>query len=161
MNLLPFHTETFVSNLSRKEVLGQLGKVTSEVNYMDKQTLGGKGVLFYGIVGQKGFRISKAILKGDTFLPMILGNVEETPRGCIIFLKYRLYPGAIFFLAFWSLILTGFTGYYFGISGQNLYGCISLGLAILNYFLALFFFQRQVKSSREIFYNLISYQLKD
>lgn len=161
MNLVPFHTETFVSTLSRREVLGQLSKVTTEVNYMDKQSLGGKGVLFYGIVGQKGFRISKAILKGDTFLPMVLGNVEETPRGCIIFLKYRLYPGAIFFLAFWSLVLVGFTAYYFGVSGQYLYGSISFTLAIFNYLLALFFFQRQVKSSREIFYKLISYQLKD
>lgn len=161
MNLVPFHTETFVSALSKKEVLGHLSKVTAEVNYLDKRTQGGSQLLFYGMVGQKGFRISKAIQKGDTFLPMLLGKVEETPRGSIIFLKYKLFPGAIFFLAFWSVILLAFSGYYFGVTAQYLYGSICLGLAIFNYLFALFLFQRQVKSSREIFYNLISYQLKD
>lgn len=161
MNLTPFHSETFVSALSKKEILGHLCKVTSEVNYLDKQTLVSKGVLFYGMVGQKGFRISKAIQRGDTFLPMILGKVEETPRGSIVFLKYRLFPGAIFFLAFWSLVLIGFSGYYFGVMAHYLFGSICIGLAIINYVLALIFFQRQVKSSRKIFYNIISYQLKD
>lgn len=161
MNLTPFHSETFVSSLSKQEILGHLSKVTSEVNYLDKQTLVRKGLLFYGMVGQKGFLISKAIKRGDTFLPMVLGKVEETPRGSIVFLKYRLFPGAIFFLAFWSVILLAFSGYYFGVTDQFLYGSICLALAIFNYFLTLFFFQRQVKSSREIFYNLISYQLKD
>jgi hypothetical protein len=161
LNLVPFHTETFVSALSKKEVLGHLSKVTSEVNYLDKRTQGDSRLLFYGMVGQRGFRISKAIQRGDTFLPMLLGKVEETPRGSIIFLKYKLFPGAIFFLAFWSVILLAFSGYYFGVTDQFLYGSICLGLAIFNYFLALFFFQRQVKSSREIFYNFISFQMKD
>lgn len=161
MNLKPFHSETFVSALSKKEILGHLSKVTSEANYLDKQTLKGKGVLFYGMVGQKGFRISKAIQRGDTFLPMVLGQVVETPRGSIVFLTYRLFPGAIFFLAFWTLVLLGFSGYYFGVMAHYLFGSICIGLAIFNYILALIFFQRQVKSSRKIFYNLISYQLKD
>jgi len=161
LNLVPFHTETFVSALSKKEVLGHLSRVTAEVNYLDKRTQGDPKLLFYGMVGQRGFSISKAIQKGDTFLPMLLGKVEETPRGSIIFLKYRLFPGAILFLAFWSVILLVFSGYYFGVTAQYFYGAICLGLAIFNYFLALFFFQRQVKSSREIFYNFISFQMKD
>ncbi len=161
MDFVPLHTETFVSSLSKKEVLGHLSRVTSEVNFMDKRTLGGQGILFYGIVGKMGFRISKAIQKGDTFLPLIFGNVEETPRGSIIFLKYRLFPGAIFFLGFWTFILLGFSAYYFGVKAQYLYGSICVGLAIFNYLLTLFLFKRKVKSSRIIFYNLISFQMKD
>jgi hypothetical protein len=150
-----------VSALSKKEVLGNLSRVTAEVNYLDRRTQADSRLLFYGMVGQKGFRISKAIQKGDTFLPMLMGKVEETPRGSIIFLKYRLFPGAIFFLGFWSVILLAFSAYYFGVTAEYLYGGICLFLAIFNYFLAMFFFHRQVKSSREIFYKFISFQLKD
>ncbi len=161
MDLFPFHTETFVSSLSKKEVLSHLNRVTSEVNFLDKRTLGGDGVLFYGMVGHKGFRISKAIQKGDTFLPLIFGKVEETPRGSIIFLKYRLFSGAIFFLGFWTFALLGFGGYYLGVMSHYLYGSICVGLAIFNYLLTLYLFKRKVKSSRKIFYNLISFQMKD
>lgn len=161
MKLVPFHTETFVSSLSKKEVLGHLSRVTSEVNFLDKRTQGGRGVLFYGMVGHNIFRISEAIQKGDTFLPLILGKVEETPRGSIIFLKYRLFPGAIFFLGFWTVILAMFAGYYFGVMDHYFYGGICVVLAIFNYLLTLFLFKRRVKASRKIFYNLISFQLKD
>ncbi|WP_050776359.1 hypothetical protein [Algoriphagus machipongonensis] len=158
---MPYHSETLVSALSKPEVLGHLIRVTAEVNYLDVRTRGDHTILFNGMVGQKGFRISRKVDKGDTFLPLVLGHVEETPRGSIIFLKYRLFPGAIFFLAFWSLVLLSFTGYYFGVDQNYFYGGICLLLAILNYGLALYFFNRQLKASRAIFYKLINFQLKD
>ena len=161
MNLLPFHSETLVSALSKQEVLGHLIRVTAEVNYLDQRTRGDKTILFNGMVGQKGFRISKVVDKGDTFLPLVLGQVEETPRGSIIFLKYKLFPGALFFLAFWSVVLFGFAGYYFGLIQNFLYGGICLFLSLLNYGLAIYFFNRQVKASRTVFHKLINLQLKD
>ncbi|SIN99665.1 hypothetical protein [Algoriphagus halophilus] len=161
MKLLPYHTETLVSALSKQEVLGHLIRVTAEVNYLDQRTRGNKKILFNGMVGQKGFRISKVVDKGDTFLPLVLGQVEETPRGSIIFLKYRLFPGAIFFLAFWSFILAAFTVYFFAVIHQYNYGAICLALGLVNYGLAMYFFQRQVRASRKIFHQLINFQLKD
>lgn len=161
MNLLPYHSETLVSALSKQEVLGHLIRVTAEVNYLDQRTRGNKAILFNGMVGQKGFRISKVVDKGNTFLPLILGQVEETPRGSIIFLKFKLFPGAIFFLAFWTVILSSFVFYFFA-SAQNFsYGAICLALAIANYGLAIYFFNRQVKASRKLFHQLINFQLKD
>lgn len=161
MKLLPYHTETLVSALSKQEVLGHLIRVTAEVNYLDQRTRGNNKILFNGMVGQKGFRISKVVDKGDTFLPLVLGQVEETPRGSIIFLKYRLFPGAIFFLLFWSFILAAFTVYFFAFIHQFNYGAICLALGLANYGLAMYFFQRQVNASRKIFHQLINFQLKD
>ncbi len=161
MNLLPYHSETLVSALSKKEVLYHVSKVTKEVNFLDRRTQIEKGVVFNGIVGHKGFRISKALDKGNTFLPLLLGEVEETARGSIIFLSYRLFPGAVFFLAFWSAVLLAFTGLYFGPLHNFLYGSICLGLVALNYLIAIFLFNRQVKVSRTVFYQLINFQMKD
>ncbi|WP_296698287.1 hypothetical protein [Algoriphagus sp.] len=161
MNLLPYHSETLVSALSKQEVLGHLIRVTAEVNYLDKRTVGNKKILFNGMVGQKGFQISRVIDKGNTFIPLVVGQVEETARGSIIFLKYKLFPGAIFFLAFWSVILVGFVAYFFAISQNFNFGAICLALAILNYGGAVFFFNRQVKASRKVFHQLINFQLKD
>lgn len=162
MNLFPFHTETLVSALSKEEVMEHISRKTREVNFLDKNQLQNqKGIAFNGIVGNQSFRISKVIQRSNTFLPLILGEVEDTPRGSIIFLRYKLFPGALFFVVFWSLVLLGFTAFYWGISQHWLNGGICLVLALINYFLAVFFFHRQVKESRANFHQIINYQLKD
>lgn len=160
MNLLPYHSETLVSALSKKEILGHLIRVTREVNFLDSRTQQNSKIKFNGMIGQEGFRISKVINRGDTFLPLITGEVEATPRGSIIFMRYRLFPGAIFFLGFWSIILLAFTAFYIGVIGNISYGLLCLGLAVFNYVIGIFFFHRQVKASRDVFHELINYEMK-
>lgn len=160
MNLLPFHSETLVSALTKEEVLGHLIRVTREVNFLDARTQQDSKVRFHGMIGQAGFRISRAIKRADSFLPLMRGEVESTPRGCIIFVKYSLFPTTILFLSFWSVVLLAFAAYYFvGLQNIN-YGSICIGLAVLNYALGIFFFQRQVKASRELFHELINLEMK-
>jgi hypothetical protein len=160
LNFLPYHSETLVSALSKKEILGHLIRVTREVNFLDSRTQLDSKVMFNGLIGQEGFRISKSITRGDTFLPLLTGEVESTPRGSIIFMRYRLFPGAIFFLAFWSIVLLAFSAFYFGPSDNYSYGCLCLALAIVNYLVGVFFFHRQVKASRAVFYELINFEMK-
>lgn len=160
MNLLPAHSEILVSSLSKKEVLGHLIRVTREVNFLDARTQQDSKIQFNGMIGQEGFRISRAITKGDSFLPLITGEVESTPRGCIIFIRYKLFPTTLFFLAFWSVILLAFAGFYLAALRNIEYGIICLALAVLNYAMGIFFFQRQVKASREVFHELINFQMK-
>lgn len=161
MNLLPYDSETFVSALSKEEVLAHLNRVTREVNFLDPRTQVKGDIIFNGFVGRKGFRISKVVDKADTFLPLILGKIEATPRGSIIFINYRLFPGALFFLAFWSIILLAFTAFYSFLLPTYEYAALCFTLAIINYVIALYFFNRQVKSSRKVFHQLINFQMKD
>lgn len=161
MKLLPYHSEILVSILSKKEVLSQLSKVTVEVNYLDRRTQQDQNFFFNGIVGQSGFKISKVVTRGDTFLPLLLGEVEETPRGCILFLRYKLFPGAFLFLSFWTVILLAASAFYILVTPNYLYATAALGLTALNYFVALFFFNRQVKISREILNKHLNFQMKD
>lgn len=161
MNLLPYHTETLVSALSQKEVLGHLMRVTREVNFLDSRTQNLPGIKFNGMIGQEGFRISKVVRRGETFLPLISGKVESTARGSIIFLKFQLFPATVFFLVFWSIVLLGFAGFYFFALKNINYGSLCISLFAVNYLLGIFFFRRQVRLSREIFHELINFQMKD
>nr|WP_287939060.1 hypothetical protein [Algoriphagus sp.] len=161
MNLIPHHTETLVSPLSKEEVLGHLMRVTREVNFLDSRTYQNDQIKFNGMVGREGFRISRAIKKGETFLPLLIGKLENTPRGSIIFLEYRLFPSALFFLIFWSIVLLAFSAFYLFFLPNLSYSLICFLLAIGNYGLGLMFFNRQYKLSREVFHQLINFQLKD
>ncbi|MCE7055106.1 hypothetical protein LZF95_10505 [Algoriphagus sp. AGSA1] len=158
---MPYDSETIVSSLTKKEVLTQLNRVTREVNFLDQRTLAKDEVLFNGFIGRKGFRISKTVERGDTFLPLILGQVQATPRGCIIFINYRLFPGAVFFLAFWTIVLLAFTIFYSFVFTNYAYAVLCLALGLFNYGIAMYFFNRQVKVSRNVFHQLINFQMKD
>lgn len=138
-----------------------LNLVTQELNFLDQRSHKGKQILFNGIVGKNGFRISKVTNRADSFIPIILGRVEPTHRGCIIFINYRLFASSVFFLVFWSIILAAFTALYLFLIPNFLYAGICTGLGITNYLLAMYFFHRQVKASRAVFYQLINFQMKD
>ncbi|UZD21995.1 hypothetical protein PBT90_00795 [Algoriphagus halophytocola] len=161
MNLLPYDSETLVSSHPKEEVLYYLNRVTREVNYLDKRSQKKSDAVFNGIVGQNGFRISKVVDKSDTFLPLLLGKIEDTPRGSIIFIDYKLFPGALFFLIFWTVVLLAFTALYVFLIPNYTYAIICSGLGLSNYFLAIYFFNRQVKASRKVFHQLINFQMKD
>ncbi|MEP2349594.1 MAG: hypothetical protein ABJH96_17525 [Algoriphagus sp.] len=158
---MPYDSETLVSALSKEEVLGHLNRVTKEVNFLDQRTQANGNIIFNGLIGRRGFRISKVVNRADTFLPLVLGKIEGTPRGCIIFLSYRLFPGAMFFLAFWSIVLVAFTAMYALVIPNYSYATICFSLALANYLTAMYFFNRQVKTSRQIFHKLINFQMKD
>ena len=159
-NLLPYHSETLVSALTKEEVLGHLIRVTRNVDFVDARTQLDPKIRFNGTVSQDGFRISRVIRRGDSFLPLVTGEVESTARGSIIFVRYRLFPTTVFFLAFWTFVLMAFAAYYF-FGEQNInYGSVCGGLGVVNYLMALYFFQRQVKASREIFHELINFEMK-
>lgn len=161
MNLLPYDSETLVSALPKEEVLGHLNRVTREVNFLDQRTQVRGDIIFNGLIGKSNFRISKVVDRADTFLPLIMGKVEATPRGSIIFIRYRLFPGAVFFLGFWSIVLMIFTALYSFPFPNYEYASLCALLGLVNYITALYFFNRQVRSSRKIFHQLINLQMKD
>ena len=49
-------------------------------------------------------------------MPVIIGEVESTSKGSIVFLRYRLFPATRLLLGFWSFILPlafGFIAYHY------------------------------------------------
>ena len=154
MNWLPFGRETLVSALSKEEVLDRLAAVTRGTR---TEGLPEIRPLFNGLVEADGFRLSRVIEKGDNFLPLLLGKVEDTPRGSILFLRYQLFSITRFFLWFWTGILSGFSLFFFLGSQQFLQGGVCLSLMGLNYALAVFFFHRQLLPSKKLFQEVINF----
>ncbi|MFM7628766.1 MAG: hypothetical protein ACKO44_04555 [Algoriphagus sp.] len=165
MYLLPFRSETLVSALSKEAIQSKLARVThyalEKSNKGDNAYRLGSQMLFNGQVGDGTFRISRILRKGDTFLPLISGRVEATPRGSLIFLRYGMFPSARLFLLFWTFLLLALAVAY-GMGLQQVgKGLVCFALSGLNYGLALFFFHRQVRRSRELFLEVIHFQEKD
>lgn len=154
MNWLPFGRETLVSALSKEELLERLAAVTRGAQ---AEWLPELPALFNGRVEANGFRISRVIEKGDNFLPLLLGKVEATPRGSILFLRYQLFSTTGFFLLFWTIVLFAASLFFFLVTHQLLQGGACLVLVGLNYTLVVFFFHRQLISSKKLFQEVINF----
>ena len=154
MNWLPFGRETLVSALSKEEVLDRLAAVTRGTR---REGLPEIRPLFNGSVEEDGFRLSRVIEKGDNFLPLLLGKVEETPRGCSIFVRYQIFATTRFFLWFWTLVLMAFSLFFLLVTNQFLQGGACLSLTGVNYALAVFFFHRQLVPSKKLFQEVINF----
>ncbi|MDA0315406.1 MAG: hypothetical protein O2829_07045 [Bacteroidetes bacterium] len=155
MNLLPYFQETLVSPLSKEALLSKLAGVTHvQGGEFHADELAQK--VFNGRIGADHFRISRRLKKGDTFLPLIVGSVENTPRGSLLFLRYRLFPSVLFFMSFWSLVLLAFALYYFFVPQSWSYGGLCIFLALFNYGMGVFFFQRQLGICRELVQDAIT-----
>jgi hypothetical protein len=164
VQLFPYRQETLVSPLSHQALLSQLSQVT-RTQVASQQGKGeqlpspkGKQTLFNGNIAAADFRLSQVLSKGNTFLPLLIGRVEATPRGCLLFIRYRLFPTAVFFLVFWTIVLLSFSVFYFFVEQQYLYGGLCLALALGNYAAAVFFFHRQLRRSRQLFQEVINFQ---
>jgi hypothetical protein len=154
MNWLPFGRETLVSALSKEEVLDRLAAVTRGTR---REGLPEIRPLFNGRVEEDGFRLSRVIEKGDNFLPLLLGKVEETPRGSIIFVRYQLFSTTRFFLWFWTLVFLAFSLFFLLGTNQFLQGVACLSLSGVNYALAALFFHRQLGPSKKLFQEVINF----
>ncbi len=154
MNWLPFGRETLVSALSKEEVLDRLAAVTRGTR---REGLPEIRPLFNGSVEEDGFRLSQVIEKGDNFLPLLLGKVEDTPRGSIIFVRYQIFATTRFFLWFWTLVLLAFSLFFLLVTNQFLQGGACLFLSGVNYALAVFFFHRQLVPSKKLFQEVINF----
>ena len=154
MNWLPFGRETLVSALSKEEVLDRLAAVTRGTRTEELPEI---RPLFNGRVEEDGFRLSQVIEKGDNFLPLLLGKVEDTPRGSIIFVRYQIFATTRFFLWFWTLVLLAFSLFFLLVTNQFLQGGACLFLSGVNYALAVFFFHRQLVPSKKLFQEVINF----
>ena len=154
MTLLPGFSEVLVSALSKRQVLDRIRSFTMVVDYSQYQVQHVGSNLFNGTIGADHFEISKILKKGDSFLPLIKGKVEATPNGCMIFLSFGFFPGASFFMVFWtvsSLLVAGLFA-----SQQNwVNATVCLGVCLGNYSLAWFLFKRKVNEAKEILHQIL------
>lgn len=161
MNIFPTYSEVLVSPYSSEEVCKKLQAVTKKVNYLDGPFDLSKSYQFNGEVNKKHFYLSLIINRADSFLPLIKGTIEPVKNGCILFLKYSLFPSSIFFLAFWGLITFLLGAFFIFIEDHWVYGLASILAGLGNFLFAWFYFNSKLKQSQMIFHQMLSLQEKD
>lgn len=151
MSWLPHKRHTIVSELSKRDVLVRLQNYTQEVNseYITEKPL------FNGKVGADGFRVSAVINTPQNSLPLIIGKVEATKLGCIIFLQLSLFPAAILYLRISSSLAFFLAMIFLILSGWVTAGLVSLGIALLNYLVVTLSFHQKCKEAIRAIENLL------
>ena len=103
--------------------------------------------VFTGWVKNRHFRISRSLHRPQNFSPLLIGSLEATQRGSIVFIRYSLFPTTLFYLLFWSVVALGLTVLFIAGNSNYWYATIAGSLAIAQYLIALQSFARQVKYS--------------
>ena len=161
MNIFPHHSAILVSSFSCEEVVRKIAAVTKRVDYLDYREYAVKSYQFNGKIDESRFRLSLVIRRADSFLPLIRGKIEPTKTGCILFLKYTLFPSSVFFLAFWSLITLFMAIFFFFYGNQWVYAAACLTAGVGNFAFSWFYFKSKLKQSQSIFHQMLDLQEKN
>lgn len=100
ITILPRSTETWVVAFSIHEVEERLARATTS-KLLIQNKIHDKAVKFTGHIQQGRFRISRKVTRPNSFLPLVIGTIDPTSSGCILFLKYKLFPSTRMYLLFW------------------------------------------------------------
>lgn len=157
MHLLPYFQETLVIPWSGEETVRKLKQATRPlekgVDYPDEIE---KGFLFNGWVKENRFRVSRKIKHPENFLPLIIGRVEGTSAGSILFVQYNLFFSSALFLVFWSVITILLSLFFLFLEKNFIYAAAAGTLGLLNYIIATKNFHLQIRSSRQALNEALS-----
>ena len=136
-------------SLSADEAVRRLRAVTrSAASAVEQPEL--EVIRFNGQVASRSFRLSRTVDRPNNFLPFIIGTIDATSQGCLVFVRYRLFTMTLAFLAFWLMVSFGFGYYLIRYEGLYHYAALSVGVGVVNYAVALLNFQKQVRVSQAL-----------
>ncbi len=103
MTILPGQDETIILAQSKEEVIAKLVNATTPRILVQNQE--SPHYKFTGWVHKEKFRISLKINRPNNYVPLIIGRVDSSSSGSLLFIHYRLFPSTKMFLMFWSLFV--------------------------------------------------------
>ncbi|NJM24702.1 MAG: hypothetical protein HC859_03500 [Bacteroidia bacterium] len=155
ITLLPSARQTLVVALPWEETLSRLAGATRPSARSVKETDNPEAP-FTGWVKANEFSVSISLQRPNSFVPLLTGKIERTTAGCIVFMRYRLFPTTQVYLVFWTVfsisIGTGighFTQHY----SYLLFG---LGSALLILWVSWANFKIQQRKTSEALTRLLS-----
>lgn len=146
MNFLPSASDTIVLGISAEKAIMQLKKNTRSED--DERSSFDGYIYFNGEVRKSSFSISLKITKPNSFIPIILGRLEPTSTGSLLFLNYTLFKSTKAYIIFWSLFTLITSVVSFFVSDGPWYAVGALGFLISIQWIAWANFNIQVKNSR-------------
>lgn len=111
---------------------------------------------FSGWVQENRFRISLKISKPNNYIPLVVGKIETTSSGCLVFVSYKLFPVTKMFLIFWSLFIT-LAGILASYQYQSLlYAVGSLLILVIIHWVTWSNFKIQLKLTRQTLLEVLT-----
>lgn len=154
MTFLPYHYETFVLTQPSLEAIQMIHKVTTTKVLLQNQE--GAQYRFSGWVQENRFRISLKISKPNNYIPLVVGKIETTSSGCLVFVSYKLFPVTKMFLIFWSLFIT-LAGILASYQYQSLlYAVGSLLILVIIHWVTWSNFKIQLKLTRQTLLEVLT-----
>lgn len=156
ISVLPYYSETIVTSLQVDEVAALFQHVTAESVQWDREFNLPEGKIFYGYVNENHFQLAARNMRLFSFNPLVLGKIESTKNGSIIFLTYQLFVITRIMLLFWTVFL-GMTGLFLFIYLENfLLGAGVLLLLTLIHLVVRANFNLQVKPTKQAIFDLLA-----
>ena len=153
ISLLPAYHETIVLPRPADEIYQSLAAGTSNKPFIqpDEQKL-----FFNGWVKEERFRLSLRVHRANNYLPLVIGQIESTSSGSILFIDYKLFPTTRLLLTLWTLLLVLGSVFSFYQTKNILYLAGGAGIIILIHTIVWSNFKIQLKPTREAFHRLVS-----
>lgn len=151
MHLLPHQYTVLVLPITAEEIENRLRQtVTPLPDDFSAPELPQHDFVFNGWIKEDRFRISRRINHAENFLPLVIGKIESSSKGSILFVNYRMFPSALFFMLFFCTLLIA-CAFYFLISSLNwlAFGLL-LASAIGVYGIGIMDFNQKVKTSKSL-----------
>lgn len=159
MRLLPLYQKTIVLPINEQETAWRLEQVIrpliKDVEYAEEAEA---SFLFNGWIKENQFRISRKIRHPETFLPIIIGRIEGTSVGSILFIQYRLFFSAAMFLIFWTIVCLLMSLFFLILHQEYIYAAVAFGLGLSNYIIATKNFHIQVRDSQKTLNEALKFE---
>ncbi len=115
----------------------------------------GNNALFTGWFGENRFRISMKIIKPNNYVPLVIGKIENTSSGSLLFINYTLFPSTKMFFIFWNLFIL-LVGIIAGYQYENLaYPAIAFALISLIQWITWSNFKIQLRFTRQLLLRVL------
>lgn len=155
INTKPFSSETIVTDLSADEIEYKLWCAVKP-DYMQLHKKLERRFLFSGIVQKYFFKMVKRNVLTEKFSPLVLGKVEETSKGSIVFLRYFMSPNATFLMLYF-FISTSVIGLFFIDYESTLVAfAIPTVMFVLSYVFAMIIFSYQLSRYGSLIKKILS-----
>ncbi len=153
ISLLPAHHETIVLPHPAEKIVEIISTATSNKPFRQANE---STLFFNGWVKDNRFRISLRGQRVNHYLPLIIGQIESSSSGSIVFMDYKLFPSTRLLLTLWTILLT-FGCVVVSFQLKNIFYLLAGAAGILLlYAVAWSNFRLQLRPAREAFLRLFA-----
>lgn len=153
ISLLPSYHETIVIPRSQEEVYELISAASTNKPFLQ---LDESRLFFNGWVRRNRFRLSLRTQRLTHYSPLMIGKIETTSNGCILFLEYKLFPNIRAIVTLSAILVISVMLFFYYQTRQLAFPLGGLFLLGAVFFIIRSNFMLQLRPLRDAMYVLLS-----